>query len=621
MGAYNRVNPASDIVAKKNILTQGKKIKADQLALAGRLEDALALYVGVCKADPMDVEAWVKSSVTARRLGRLDEAERSARRAVLLSPDLAFAHHALGSALQSRGLLDEALPAYQRATALKPDYPDAHYLLGNALMAAGRLSEAETSLRRALVLRPRFFEALSDLGALLLTTGQTDRAAMTLEQALALRPDSPEVLANLASLFEMDQRLDDALALYQRALCIRPDALDVQAKQADLLEKTGQVEAAREVLVPGLARAPLHPLLNLVAARLERREQRFSDAAARLEAVLAHPIPDRLHGEIHLLLGQLHDRLGNTAQVLAHLAEGKRRTAGAVDPEGARRRRYLEKVDHYRAMARHLSVRPEAVVPAADTASPIFLVGFPRSGTTLLESILDSHPGLRTLQEKPAAAAVEQAFLALGGGDSTALDRLTEAEVAHLRQIYQDEAARHLALPAGCRLVDKLPLNLVRVPLLWRIFPESRFILAVRHPCDVALSCLMQDFGANDAMAGFTSLESIADIYARIMESWREYRDRLPLHWQRIRYEDLVADFEPEARRLLDFLGMEWDDAVLDHTRHAQARGLINTPSYHQVTQPIYQHARYRWKRYEQDFAPVLATLQPYIEHFGYTAD
>ena len=608
-------------MAKKNILTQGKKAKADQLALAGRLEDALALYVGVCKADPMDVEAWVKSSVTARRLGRLDEAERSARRAVLLSPDLAFAHHALGSALQSRGLLDEALPAYQRATALKPDYPDAHYLLGNALMAAGRLSEAETSLRRALALRPRFFEALSDLGALLLTTGQTDQAAMTLEQALALRPDSPEVLANLASLFEMDQRLDDALALYQRALCIRPGALDVQAKQADLLEKTGRVEAAREVLASGLARAPLHPLLNLVAARLERREQRFSDAAARLEAALAHPIPDRLRGEIHLLLGQLHDRLGNTAQVLAHLAEGKRRTAGAVDPEGARRRRYLEKVDHYRAMARHLSVRPEAVEPAADAASPIFLIGFPRSGTTLLESILDSHPGLRTLQEKPAAAAVEQAFLALGGGDSTALDRLTEAEVAHLRQVYQDEAARHVALPAGCRLVDKLPLNLVRVPLLWRIFPESRFILAVRHPCDVALSCLMQDFGANDAMAGFTSLESIADIYARVMESWREYCDRLPVHWQRIRYEDLVADFEPEARRLLDFLGMEWDDAVLDHTRHAQARGLINTPSYHQVTQPIYQHARYRWKRYEQDFAPVLATLQPYIEHFGYTAD
>lgn len=606
-------------MAKKNILTQGKKAKADQLALANRLDEAQVLYDSVCKTDPMDVEAWVKSSVTLRRLGRHADAESCARRAALLSPALAIVHHALAAALQCQGKLDEALAAYRRAIRLKPDYADAHYLLGNALMETGQLQEAEANLRRALELRPLFFEALSDLGAVLLMTGQVSAAPPVLEQALAMRPDSPEVLANLANLLEMDERVEEALALYQRALRARPDSLDVLAKQAELLEKAGRMEMATQALTQGLARDPAHPVLNLVAARLERREERHADGAARLEAVLARPMPENTRGEAQLLLAQLYDRLGRTDEVLGHLTEGKRRTAAAADPEGSGRRRFLDKIDYYQALARHLGPSRLADPVGPESVSPIFLIGFPRSGTTLLEQILDSHPALRTMEEKPTAAALEQAFFDLTGGGTDALDRLDSEQIATLRHVYWKETARHVSPVEGVRLVDKLPLNTVRVPLLWRIFPEARFILAIRHPCDVTLSCLMQNFGANDAMAGFTSLQSVAEIYARVMGAWREYAEHLPLHWHRIRYEDLVADFEPEARRLVDFLGMEWDDAVLDHTRHAQTRGLINTPSYHQVTQPIYQHARYRWKRYEQDFAPVLATLQPFIQHFGYT--
>ncbi len=102
------------------------------------------------------------------------------------------------------------------------------------------------------------------------------------------------------------------------------------------------------------------------------------------------------------------------------------------------------------------------------------------------------------------------------------------------------------------------------------------------------------------------------------MGAWHEYAERLPLHWQRIRYEDLITDFESEIRTLLEFLGVGWSDTVLEHTRHAQQRGIINTPSYHQITQPIYQHAKYRWERYEKEFAPVIEVLQPFIEQFGY---
>ncbi len=602
---------------KKNPLTQGKKRKADQFVLGNRLEEARALYASVCKTDPVDVEAWIKLSVTQRRLGSYGDAEASARRALELQPGQALAQHALGSALQCQGKLEQALTAYRRAIELMPAFPDAHYLLGNALMQKGRWQDAEKSLRRALELRPPFFEALSDLGAVLVMTGQVAAAAPLLERALALRPDSPEVLANLANLLEMDERVDEALALYRRALQAQPDAPDVLGKCAELLEKAGRIEEAHETLARGLARDPSHPLLNLVAARLERREERHADAVKRLERILAGPMAESTRGEAQLLLGQLYDRLGQTEKVLANLVEGKRRTAAAADPEGSGRRRFLAKIEHYRTLARSFGQR-SLPAPGVSGSSPIFLIGFPRSGTTLLEQILDSHPALRTMEEKPTAAALEQEFVRLAGEGADALDRLDETQLAQLREAYWREAARHVALPAGTQVVDKLPLNTVRVPLLWRVFPDARFILAIRHPCDVTLSCLMQNFGANDAMAGFTSLQSVAEIYAQVMDAWLEFAERLPLRWHLIRYEDLTASFEPEARRLLEFLGVGWDEAVLDHTRRAQERSIINTPSYHQVTQPIYQHARYRWKRYEQDFAAVMPILQPYIDHFGY---
>jgi Sulfotransferase family len=154
--------------------------------------------------------------------------------------------------------------------------------------------------------------------------------------------------------------------------------------------------------------------------------------------------------------------------------------------------------------------------------------------------------------------------------------------------------------------------------LIWRVFPDAKFILAVRHPCDVCLSCFMQNFALNQAMATFYSLESTAALYAKVMGLWQQYVQKLPIRYHRIRYEDLVSNFEHETRRLLDFLEVGWDDAVLQHTEHARKRGTISTPSYHQVTQPIYQHAKYRWKRYAKQLESVMETLQPYIEYFGY---
>ncbi len=256
---------------------------------------------------------------------------------------------------------------------------------------------------------------------------------------------------------------------------------------------------------------------------------------------------------------------------------------------------------------------------ASEDDAPVFLVGFPRSGTTLLEQILDCHPALQALEEMPAAAAMEQVFLGWVGDRVEAIADLEPLQISELRQAYFAETARHLERRPGTTLVDKLPLNLIRVPLIWRVFPNARFILALRHPCDVCLSCFMQSFAANEAMSSFYTLENTVRTYAEVMGLWQDYTRALPLRYHAIRYEDMVTDFEKETRALLDFLGVGWNEAVLNHTEHARQRSNINTPSYHQVTQPIYLHAKYRWRRYAREFEPMMPILRPFMERFGYT--
>ena len=537
-------------MATKNILTKNKKAKAEQLALAGQFVEAETLFASVCKADPVDVEAWVKLAVIRCRLGRYVEAESCARRALRLAPNLAFAQETLATVLKHQGRADEA--------------------------------------------------------------------SSVLESAITQRPNSSEHLINLATMRDKQGRVEEAFKLYHQALDLQPDSPYVLAKQGDLLEKEGRLAEAEEIIARGLALDPGHPDLNLMAARLDRRAGRHAEAAARLEAVLHHPMSPDTGAEIHILLGQLHDLLGNTSKVLPHLLAGKRRLALDMDPDGRIRARFLAWVDTNRAwLSERLVAAPQSAL-ASPEESPIFVIGFLRSGTTLLEQVLDSHPRLQALNEKPMGEVMEDAFCVMTRGKPDALANLSEEQIASLRQVYWREAARHGDRQANTLLVDKQPFNIIRVPLLWRVFPRARFILTIRHPCDVVLGCLMQKFGYNNLMSAFATLEGIAELYSHVMNAWLEYAQRLPLYWQRIRYEDLITNFEAETRTLLEFLGVGWSDTVLEHTQHAQNRGIINTPSYHQVIQPLYQHAKYRWKRYETELAPVVEMLQPLIERFGY---
>ena len=196
---------------------------------------------------------------------------------------------------------------------------------------------------------------------------------------------------------------------------------------------------------------------------------------------------------------------------------------------------------------------------------------------------------------------------------------LVPAHQEELRQIYFEELDSHLGSEGrSAIIVDKLPLNIVEAGLIHRIFPQARFLFAQRHPCDCVLSCFMQSFYINEAMVNFLDLEDAARFYDKVMTLWQKYLSVLPLEVHTVRYENLIEAFEETLTPLLDFLGVEWDDSIRNYTETASRRERIYTPSYNQVTQPLYTRARGRWERYSKNMQPVLPTLLPWARRFGY---
>lgn len=603
---------------KPSILIRSKKNKATELLNNNQLREADALFMSVCQSAPADVESWVMRAIIHRKLGLFKESEAYCRRALTLNTGFSWAHQVLGSALQCQGRMLEAIASYQRAIQLKPDLVEAHYFLANALREMGAMIEAAASYRRAIELNSNFVEALSNLGAVLTHLDETEEATKVLNKANSLRPNTPQILCNQGNILQREGRLGEALEKYQRALCQNPDFLDAISNVATLLEKTNQFEEAQLLIDRELSRAPDNPALLLAAAKLARRARRISDAINLLETAAEQKLDLVTAGEIHLLLGQLYDHQGDTEQAYSHLVEGNELVGRTMKNAEEDRDQYFERIAKMRSwLTPELANAAGGDLDISSDLAPVFLLGFPRSGTTLLEQILDSHPALQTLEEKGAVSALVRAFENMAQGCQNALAELTQIQILQLRTIYFDEVARHIRLQPGRQLVDKMPLNMIDAHIIWRVFPRAKFILAVRHPCDVCFSCFMQNINLNST-ASFCTLEDTALIYAEVMGLWQAYIHSLPLNYRRIRYEDLVDDLERETHALLDFLEVGWDGSVLDHTDHALKRGTISTPSYHQVTQPIYHHAKYRWRRYAKKFESIMPTLQPFIDYFNY---
>jgi len=589
---------------------------------AGEAEAAAEAYVRAAEADPALADAHHGLGAIRLRQGRHEAAVAALRRAVGANAQLPEAWNQLGLALKALGRYDEAELAYLGALACAPGAAGALNNLGNVLRQQDRMAEAERAFRRAVKANPEMPEAYNNLGAVLRLLGRTEESIEVFEQAVAVRPDYVDARVNLGNALLEVNRLDDARAAYETVLASEPKHVDANVNMARMFERTNELDRAGAYLDAVADVGEAFANYGLCRARVWRRTGEYQAAREVLERLLAREaeLSDIQKNELDFLLGEVCDRLTDPDAAFAAFARGNRRAAQAVTARRVSKDAYLAEIETLLE-----AFTPEWVgrwstptPPESDRPAPVFLVGFPRSGTTLLDSVLRSHPQVQVIEERQTLERLLPSLRNSRFGFPEVLARLNDRDLKFLHDGYAEVIGEYVDPDAGGIIVDKLPLRSVFAGVAQRIFPDARFVFALRHPCDVALSGFMQHFAPNNAMANFYTLEDIAHLYDRVMTLWTRYRELLPMQIYTVRYEDLVADFSSVVEPLIDFLGLPWDDAVADYRETARRRGLINTPSYRQVTEPLYTRARGRWERYRDHMAPVLPTLLPWARHWGY---
>lgn len=517
----------------------------------------------------------------------------------------------LGNARSAAGDFTGSVSALQRAVELDPKAAPSRINLATALCAASRFEEAENVLRKAANDFPSDARPLDELYALYKRDARHDEGMAVIEEAITRDPGDADLQLKFGIECGLATRIDDAEAAYRNAIALDPLLVDAYLGLAIQYEHTNREADFAPLIALGEANGLDQGALAFLRALEHRRAGRFEEGLASLSLVPPEIEPER---SAHIR-ATLLDRLGRTEEAFEAFCETAR--LHEADPSQPVVHAALLR-DELRAEIRTLEPKwvgswsPD--MPAPDRPDPVFLVGFPRSGTTLLDTILMGHPDTVVLEEKPPLNHVDQALGGLAG-----IPLLDANGIIDARRGYFDEVNTLDALAPTSLLIDKSPLFLSKVPLIHRLFPAARFIFVLRHPCDVLLSCFMSNFRLNSAMSNFLRLDDAADFYDLTFRHWERSHSLFPLNIHTIVYEKLVENVEQEVRPLFDFLGLEWHEDALDHRRTAKARGLVTTASYSQITEPIYKRATGRWERYREQLAPILPTLQPWVEKFGYT--
>ncbi len=542
------------------------------------------------------------ASMLLNRVGRAAEAEAAARRAVALQPADAEAQAHLGAALRAQGRVAEAAAAYGAAAEADPGNAAAHTNLGAALLVLRDLAGAEEACRRAAALDAHSAGARANLGAVLDAKGDFEGAAEAFRQSVALDPRTVRFRLDLGHVLEHMGRLDEAEEVLGEALAMAPDDADAHRAMGLFLAEVGRADEAVASLRRAIALRPLLTEAYLSLARSGLAE--FSEDEMRAMAAAAER-PDlgaETRARLHFALGSTHDRNGDVDTAFAHFRAGNRlrreslATAGLTFDADAHDRlvqRIAETFDGPFFSQRTGWGAPSDV--------PVFVVGMPRSGTTLVEQILASHGdvhGAGELEYVDATVAGLPGRAGRGGPYPDCVAGLDAETMAALGADYL-AAVRRLA-PDARRIVDKAPLNFLHLGVVALTVPGARVVHCRRDPRDVGLSCYVQAFQA--AHPWSTDLDDIGRFqgaYRRLMEHWRAV---LPLPVLEVDYETLVADLEGESRRLIDFLGLPWDPACL--TFH-QTRRPVRTASHWQVRRPVYGDSVGRWRAYAEWLGPV----------------
>ena len=531
--------------------------------------------------------------------------------------DLAATLAAVESALWASDLT-KAMRLSDDAVARGAGHPTLLGLAGLKRMHAGDNQGALPLLLRAREQTPRHVDLLNALGECFSRLERPREAVAVFDAALRVAPDERLHFGRALALEDL-RELDAARASLEQVVALNPAHAAALARLAVLAVQRSDTKAARALAERALAIDPHDAAARLAFAHAALEEKDMAAAELQVSALVRDPLLGPANRAYAMsLAGDILDAQERMAEAFAAYAASKAIQHDLYAPQMAG----LESVatreqrlaDYFRcADAASWRSSPKIESPARTHA---FLVGFPRSGTTLLEQVLAAHPDVSAMEERTCLMDSAAEFF----GSAAGLDRLgalPDAELKPWRDAYWKRVAEAGATPSGRVFVDKMPLNAVFLPLIAKLFPDAKILFALRDPRDVVLSCFRRRFAMNAGMVEFTSLQTTAAYYGAVMRLMDIYREKLALDVLEVRHESLVTDFEAQARRICNFLGLEFHDGMRAFAARAQARN-IDTPSGAQVARGMSARGLAQWRRYARELQPVLPWLAPFVTRFGY---
>ena len=564
--------------------------RAAELLRQDAADEARRLCLSVLELVPGQLGALTTLYQICRAKGPPSAAEALLRRIVNLHPNTFWAINDLALLALGKGATFEAEHHARNAIRIAPENPQSHYLMGLALTETNRPKIGEYHYRKVLEL-----------------TGRRD----------------PAVLANLAGSLKNQGQMDEARQLYDEAATAEANA-NTLLGWARLEEADRKLDRAAELLDRAEQLVPDNPSILLSRAIVHGRNRSYEEALALLDRLAALSGEAGLGANEWLEKGRLLDQMGRYEEAFEAFVEGKKRCRerGGLIYRNEQAQQLIDRLKNFFTETR-MRILPRAGL-REDSPQPIFIVGFPRSGTTLVEQTLSAHPRISAGDELPFINEITDSMVRTLNSPMGYPEAMAELWMGdrrygldELRDRYLEQVRRlDIVEPGAAWFTDKMPLNETHLGLIALVFPQAPIIHVVRHPLDIVLSVF-----SNNLTHGFQcafALETAALHFQRTMELVEHYRSALTLRYLPIRYEDIVDDQEGSTRRLLDFIGEPFDDACLSfHENQRYAR----TASYAQVTEPLYDRSRYRYRHYVKQLQPAIDILEPVIERLGYGID
>ena len=581
--------------------------------------EASKLYEKILKIKPDHFESNFYLGTLNAQNNNFQKAAQLISKAIEINPNIADLHNNLGLIFRELKELEKASNCINKAIQINPDYAVAHSNLGLIYKDLGEIEKAEKCFRKSIEINPKHENAYNNLGLIYKDLGEIEKAEKHFKESIEINPKHVQAYINLGNLFKSLGEIEKAEKFYNNAISINPKYFDAYNNLMDLFERTNQNVKLNKIINDAEIQFSINPIIKLFYGQYLYKTQKFSEAIENLEKIKFDEAQLNRERLRTLILAKSYDQINNIEKAFDFFKKTNEinltNKSQQID-----KNKTLKIIEKREIFFKKPEIKKWEIVKKLDLKeNPIFLIGFPRSGTTLLDTILRSHPSIEVIEEEPILANFISSLNKIINENFYNLKNIEENKLNEIRKVYFNNRDKYIKNKDNKKIyIDKMPLNIIHVGEIVRIFPNAKFLVSLRHPCDCVLSCFMQSFKLNNAMANFLNLKDAAFLYNNVMKLWTQYTSVFSIEYHIVKYEDIVLNFDKSVKDILNFLEIQWSDKVFKFYETAKKRELISTPSYDQVNKPIYSQAIGRWKKYEKQISQILPQLKPWINKFNY---